>query len=712
MHARFLILTMSATALAAVALCPARSAQVVPQPDDTATPAPMVFPSWGFDVSALDRSVSPGDDFDKFVNGKWRAATPIPAKYSSYGVSQNLQILSEASVRRIVGEAIASNAATGTVEQRVADFYLAYLDQPAIERLGLEPAQPYLDQIASISNHADLFRIFAQPVFASAIGPGISIDRDDPSRYIAVFDFGGYGLPSRDNYLLDNPRNLEMRDKYREFLALMLARANPADSRARAEAVYALEQRIAANDWDQALARNPDLGDNYMTRAQLVALAPDLPIEDLIDQTGFTGVDRFLVPKLIPSQAKLDEQKVTPEQRAKIGGSLPAQIQLVRDTPLNVWKDWLTVRFLASNAPALPKDIDNAVFAFNSGYLRGTKTMPPRHERALTSLNNSIGEAVGRIYVERNFPATSKAAMINLVDNLRQAMALNIAEVKWMSPSTREGAERKLASLRVKIGYPDKFEAYDSLKISRASALENRLNVARWAHLDGMSKFRAPVDREQWFMTPQTVNAYYVPPLNEIVFPAAYLQAPNFSPSADPAVNYAAIGSTIGHEIGHGFDDNGARYDAEGRLRDWWTAQDKETFRKLSARLVSQYAAYCPFDNGKTCVDGQLTLGENIGDLAGLAIAYRAYKISLNGKQAPVIDGLTGDQRFFIAYAQKYRNARRDSSMRVILESDPHSPDSARVNEVLRNFTPWYTAFNIRPGNALYLAPSKRVTIW
>ena len=703
--------TLFATAAAAALAAAPVSAQTQAAPD-LSTPAPMVFPGWGFDVSGLDKSVDPGDDFDAYVNGKWKAATPIPAKYPAYGVSQNLQIVSEAAVREVIKEAIAAKAPAGSVEQKIADFYVTYLDTPTIDRLGLAPAKPYLDRINALSSHADMVRLFADPVFASAIGPGISIDRDDPSRYIAVFSMAGYGLPTRDNYLVDNPRNIEMRAKYIDYLAFLLGRTGADNAKARAEKIYALERSIAQNDWDPAASRNPELSNNYMTRAELVAMAPNLPLGELIDRAGFSGVDRFLVPRLRPSVAKLDEQKIPAELRAKIGDGLPAQLKLVESTPLDVWKDWMTVRFLSANAPVLGTEIDKANYAFNAGYLYGVKTMPPRHERALTSVNGAIGEAVGKVYVERNFPASSKAAMIELVDNLRKAMALNIAEVKWMSPATREAAKQKLDAISVKIGYPSKFETYDTLKVIPGQALESRLNVARWAREDALKKFPKPVDRAQWFMTPQTVNAYYSSQLNEIVFPAAYLQAPNFSPTADPAVNYAAIGSTIGHEIGHGFDDNGARYDAQGRLRNWWTAEDQETFRKLGANLVSQYNGYCPFDGGKTCVNGQLTLGENIGDLAGLAIAYRAYKLSLNGKEAPVIDGLTGDQRFFIAYAQKYRNKWSEQLQRVVMESDPHSPDTARINEVLRNFTPWYAAFHVTKDDALYLPPSKRVKIW
>ncbi|QIL02335.1 M13 family metallopeptidase [Sphingomonas sinipercae] len=678
---------------------------------DLSTPAPMVFPAWGFDMATLDRSVDPGDDFDAFVNGKWKAATAIPAKYPYYGVSQNLSIVSDAAMREIIKEAIDAKAPQGDIQQKVADFYLSYLDVPTINRLGLEPARPYLSRIDALTSHADLVRLFADPAFASAIGPGVTIDRDDPNRYIPTFGMAGYGLPTRDNYLVDNPRNVEMRGKYIEFLAFLLERSGASDAKARAERVYALEKGIAQNDWDPAVVRNPELTNNYLTRAQLEALAPDLPIGELIDKVGYTG-ERFLVTRIRPSDAKLDEQKVPAELRSKIGDGMIGQLKLLKATPMDVWKDWLKVRFLAANAPVLPSDIDKANFAFNSAYLYGVKTAPPRHERALSNVNSNLGEAIGKIYVERNFPEASKTAMIELVDNLRKAMASNISELKWMSPATREASRQKLDALNVKIGYPSKFETYEGFEVQLGQALENRLNASRWGRKDTLKKFVKPVDREQWFMTPQTVNAYYSSQLNEIVFPAAYLQAPNFSPTADPAVNYAAIGSTIGHEIGHGFDDSGSRYDGQGRLRDWWTPDDKAKFQKLSSQLAAQYGKNCPFDAGKTCINGSLTLGENIGDLAGITIAYRAYKLSLDGKPAPVIDGLTGDQRFFIAYAQKYRNKWSEQLQRVVMESDPHAPDYARVNEVLRNFDPWYAAFNVKPGDKLYVAPKNRVRIW
>ncbi|GAA4007658.1 M13 family metallopeptidase [Sphingomonas humi] len=705
----------SAALLVAVPPAAAQTAPAAPAAPaaapDLSTPAAMTFPDWGIDLNWIDRSVKPGDNFDAYVNGKWKAATPIPAKYPYYGVSQNLKIVSDAAVRQVVNEAIAAKAQPGTVEQKVADYYLSFLDRPGIDQAGLAPAKPYLDKIRGAATLSDLMLMMADVEYAGAVGAGVTIDRDDPTRYMAAFSMGGMGLPSRDNYLVDNPRNIALRAKYLEFMAAMLDKAGYSDGKARAEKIYAFEKGIAVNEWDPAVARNPALSNNYMTRAQIQALAPDLPVSAMIDRAGLAGVDRFLVPRIKPSAALLDEQKVPAELRAKIGDGLPAQFKLLQDTPIDILKDWMTVRFLGANASILPKEFDDAAFAFAST-LSGTKAQPPRHERALNSVNGTLGEAIGRIYVDRNFPASSKASMVELVDNLRKAMATNIAEVSWMSPATKEAAKAKLDALNVKIGYPSKFETYEGMDIQPGRALENRLSALRWARADSLKKFPKPVDRELWLMTPQTVNAYYAPPLNEIVFPAAYLQAPNFSPKADPAVNYAAIGSTIGHEIGHGFDDQGSRYDGKGRLRDWWTAEDKAKFTELGTRLADQYSKNCPLDDGKTCINGRLTLGENIGDLSGLDIAYRAYKLSLGGKPAPVIEGLTGDQRFFIAYAQKYRNKWSEQLQRVVMESDPHAPDPARVNEVLRNFDPWYKAFNVKPTDALYKAPKDRIKIW
>ena len=356
--------------------------------------------------------------------------------------------------------------------------------------------------------------------------------------------------------------------------------------------------------------------------------------------------------------------------------------------------------------------IDAANFAFYGQYLQGRQIQRQRWQRALSVTQGALGEGIGKIYVERHFPASSKAEMQELVANLRTAMAANLADLPWMTPVTRAAAREKLEAFTVKIGYPDKFETYDGMVVRPGQALENAVEATRWATQDAVRELREPVDRTKWLLTPQTVNAYYMPPANEIVFPAAILQPPYFNPDADPAVNYGAIGAVIGHEIGHGFDDKGSQYDGTGTLRNWWSDEDRAAFEVLGERLVAQYDAVCPFDEGKTCHNGRLTLGENIGDLGGLSMAYQAYKLSLGGRPAPVIDGLTGDQRFFIAYAQAWREKSREEADRQQLESDPHSLNPARVNAVVRNFGPWYEAFGVTPDDELYLPPEERVHIW
>ena len=679
---------------------------------DTATPAPLVFPKWGFNTADLDKSVKPGDDFDAYVNGKWKAATPIPAKYPSYGVSRNLSIIAEDAVRQIIADAVKANGAPGSNERRIADAYQSFLDVEAIDKAGLAPAQPYLLKIQAAQSMDDLADLFAMVGMPSPIGGGVGPDRGDPTRNIVYFGMGGLGLPTRDNYLVDNPRNQEMRGKYIDYLTFLLGKAGYADAKERAASLYELEKRMAETEWDPAIARNPDLTTAYLTKAQLVELGGSFPMERFLNAEGFGDQSRFLVTRIMPSADVIKAQGLTPEMLAKMGGGLPARLKVVSETPVDTWKSWLAARFIGANAAVLPSDIDQASFEFNSKYIAGQRVQRPREERAIAATSGMLGEVIAKIYVDRHFPASSKASMVELVGNLRKAMASNLVDLPWMTPTTRTAARAKLDAFGVKIGYPDKFETYDTMLIRPGMAMENALSAARWFNRRGLDDLTKPVDRSRWFLTPQTVNAYYAATLNEIVFPAAYLQPPNFNPKADAAVNYAAIGSTIGHEIGHGFDDNGAKYDGAGVLRDWWTPEDKATFKKLGDTLVSQYNAMCPFDAGKTCINGRLTLGENIGDLGGISMAYKAYKLSLKGKPAPVIDGLTGDQRFFIAYAQKYRNKWSEQLQRLVIESDPHSPDYARVNGVLRNFDPWYKAFNVKPGDKMYLPPEQRVHIW
>jgi putative endopeptidase len=391
---------------------------------------------------------------------------------------------------------------------------------------------------------------------------------------------------------------------------------------------------------------------------------------------------------------------------------MPAMLALLNTAPIEDIKAWSAARFLSNSSSVLPSDIDDANFAFYGKLLQGRTQQRERWQRGLDFVQGAMGEAIGKIYVERHFPAQSKAAMEELVGNLRLALANNLKDLPWMTPATRVAAQRKLDAFGVKIGYPSKFETYDGLTVVPGQALATTIAVGEWEWRDQLRELAEPVDKAKWLMTPQTVNAYYMPPANEIVFPAAFLQPPNFNPNADPAVNYGAIGVVIGHEIGHGFDDQGSKYGPTGVLENWWTDQDRKTFDVLGAKLAAQYDKVCPFDDGKTCHNGKLGLGENIGDLGGLSMAYQAYKLSLKGKPAPVIDGLTGDQRFFLSYAQMWRRKDREAFARQLLQTGPHSLNEARVNAVVRNFDPWYKAFNVKPGDKMYLAPEDRVRIW
>lgn len=440
-------------------------------------------------------------------------------------------------------------------------------------------------------------------------------------------------------------------------------------------------------------------------------MAGDFPLVRALDTMGIGGESEFLVAEVPPTPEELEAAGISGEDVAKLGGGFPAMFEVVSETPLDTWKAYLTAHFLSDFASVLPKEIDDADFAFYGTALRGQPEQRERWKRAVQATQGTLGEAIGKVFVERYFPPENKAAMDDLVANLRKAMAANLEDLGWMSEATKVKAEAKLDAFTPKIGYPDEFETYDTLVVGN-NALDNAIAAQKWATEDNLADLGQPVDRTRWFMTPQTINAYYNPSFNEIVFPAAILQPPFFNVSADPAVNYGAIGGVIGHEMGHGFDDQGAKYNGEGVLKNWWTEEDLAAFRQLGDALAKQYSSYCPLDDGETCVNGRLTLGENIGDLGGLSLAYRAYKMSLNGKEAPVIDGLTGDQRFFMAWAQVWRSKYREEATRQQMLTDPHSPPGFRVNGVVRNLDAWYDAFDIQPEDALYLPPEERIHIW
>jgi putative endopeptidase len=670
---------------------------------------------FGVQTQWIDTKAKPGDDFNRYVSGKWEDVTKMPPDKTRIGSFITLRDLSEDRLRAILNQLTGAKPAAGTPGRRVADAYTAFMDVDAINAAGLAPARPVLDRIAAARTTEDLMALFATPGLDSPIGAGVDADEKRSDRYALYVAQGGLGLPDRDYYLADTPKYREIRAKYLDYLTLMLTKAGYADARASAQAVFDLETAMARETWDRGLQRNRDLTYNKLTTAELNALEPRGLVGTFLKDLGAQGADYAIVQQLPPTPEELAAARFTPEMKAKLGGGVPATLKLITATPIETWKAYLAAHFLSDHAAYLPKDIDDAQFAFYGTVLGGQQVQRARWRRGISAVEGEIGELLGEVYAQRFFPPANKAAMDDLVANLRKAMSANLAELKWMGPATRREAEAKLAAFTPKIGAPSKYKTYEGLVIDPAKPLANKLAAEKWQMDFQLARIGKPVDRSEWFMFPQTVNAYYNPTFNEVVFPAAILQPPFFNLSADPAVNYGAIGAVIGHEMGHGFDDQGAKSDGAGNLRDWWTPQDKAAFEALTARLVEQYNQFCPFDEasgGKACVNGQLTLGENIGDLGGLSLAYRAYKLSLGGRPAPVIDGYTGDQRFFLAYAQVWRGKVRDEQARQFLVTDPHSPPQYRVNGIVRNFDEWYRAFGVQPGDKLYLPPEQRVRIW
>ena len=700
--------TMLAAGASLAAL--AMAAPALAQDGESTTPE-MDFGSWGVQPELLDTSVDPGDDFFDYVNGKWIDANPIPSEYSRFGAFTLLGEKSRDDVKALVDELEDGDFAAGSTEARIATAYKSYLDTDAIDAAGMAPAYPYLGEIYGASNLTELAAVMAKPGMPSLIGGGVTVDSKDPDTYIVAVGFDGMGLPDRDYYLVDNERNVAIRAAYMDYLTFLLDKAGYADAATTAQAVYAFEKQVAMVEWDRTMLRNADLTYNKLTRAELDAATEGFPLATMLNAMDLGDVDAFDVSQMPPTAEEIEALGLTAEDLAKMGGGLPAMAKLIASTDLPVLQAYLAKTFISNNASVLPSDIDEANFAFFGKTLSGAQEQQPRWKRAIAATQGMLGEQLGKVYVERYFPAASKEAMDELVANLRLAMADSIEENDWMTAETKAQALAKLNSFNPKIGYPDSFETYDGLTIT-SDPLANRMAAAEWGMKDNLSKLGTEVDKTEWFMLPQTVNAYYNPVFNEIVFPAAILQQPFFGPSADPAVNYGAIGGVIGHEIGHGFDDQGAKYDATGTLRDWWQPEDKARFTELGDALAAQYDAYCPYDDGETCVNGRFTLGENIGDVGGLSLAYRAYKLSLNGEEAPVIDGLTGDQRFFLAWAQVWRSMQREEIGRQRLQVDPHSPEEYRVNGVVRNIDAWYDAFGVTPDDELYLPPEERVKIW
>jgi len=646
--------------------------------------------AFGLDLTDRDPGVKPGDDFFRYAIGHWLDTHQIPADRSSWSTFAMLDDESEKRQKGLI-EGLPKDAAPGSAEQKVGDFYRSFMNTDAIERAGLAPVQGVFKAIDAARSYADIAQLIGRPdlPLMGPIGIGIDVDEKNPDRYIVGIGQSGLGLPDRDYYLKDDAALKDIREKYQAHIAHMLSLAGEKNAGSQAKQIVALETRIAKLHWPVAKRRERDLTYNLRTRDELKKLAPQYPFAQQLAAGGLAGQQEFVVAELDAVQ--------------KLGQSF-------RKTPIGVWHSYLKYHFLAASANVLPKAIDTEDFDFYGRTLNGQQQQRERWKRAVDAVDSALGEAVGELYVARYFPPDSKAKMQDLVENLRAAYASRVRQLPWMTETTKKVAQGKLGTFRPKIGYPDKWRDYSKLDVQAGDAFGNELRAASFAWHHDADRLGQPTDRDEWGMTPQTVNAYYNPTFNEIVFPAAILQPPFFDPNADPAVNYGAIGGVIGHEMGHGFDDQGAKSDARGILRTWWQPADEASFKKLVDSLADQYSGYTALPGLN--VNGRLTLGENIGDLGGLTVAYAAYHLSLNGKEAPVIDGLTGDQRFFLSWAQAWRSLYREQSLRNLVMSNPHSPPQFRVNGVVRNMDAWYQAFDVKPGDKLYLPPEQRVRIW
>jgi endothelin-converting enzyme/putative endopeptidase len=631
--------------------------------------------------------VKPGDDFFRYANGTWLRTTQIPADRTSFSLWTVLSEDIERQLRAIVTEGATSR---DPGQRKVADFYAAWMDEAGIEARGTAPLRPYLQRISAIRNRSDLLGVFATPGYQSPVGVGIIPDLADPTRYTAIAGQGGLGMPNRDYYLRDGEQFTRYRAAYRDYVIQLHRLAGIADPEAKADRIIALERSIAEAHWTPERSRDIQAINNPMNRAQLAQLAPQFQWDSYLQRRGLGAV-----PIVIATQTT----------------AITGIGRLLDEVPLSTWKEYLAFHFINSYAQYLPRAFDEAKFNFFSRTLGGQQQQRERWKRGLGFLNASMGEAIGKIYIERHFPAESRRQMNELIGNLRAAFAERLRNLEWMDDATRTAALAKLDAFEPRIGGPEVWIDYSNYRVAPNDLLGNMVRSAEFNWNLQLSRLPNPVDRRLWGMNAQIINASYNPLQNQITFPAGILQPPFFDPNADPAVNYGAIGAVIGHEIGHGFDDQGRRFDPQGRVRDWWSATAAERFTERTTRLGAQYNSYRPLPD--LTINGQLTMGENIGDLGGLEMAYAAYRrhVAQHG-EPPVIDGLTGDQRFFLAWAQVWRSLDREGLARQRVLTDPHSAEEFRVNGVVRNIDAWYRAFNVQPGDRLYLPPEQRVHIW
>ncbi len=641
------------------------------------------YGSFGFDEKGMDRAVAPGDNFYAYANGTWSKDTPIPADKANYGAFNFLSDLSESRTRGIL------DAAAKDPNSKIGRAYATYLDRPAIDAKGLAPIQPWLAKVkgATRSTYPALVAEASRAGIGGPFGAYVGQDDKQPEVYALSLGQAGLGLPDRDYYLSTDAKLAETKAAYQAHIAKMLTLAGEPNAAARAAALVAFETEIARVSWTRVDSRDATKTYNKMSVADLAKAAPGFDFATYFKGVG-APVDTLIVaqPSAITGIAKL-----------------------VAAAPIGVLQDQLILRSLDGYADVLPKALDDEQFAFNGTVLSGTPEQEARWKRGVQFTSGALGDEVSKLYVAQYFPPETKAAADSLVKNVLAAMGKRIDTLAWMAPETKVKAHAKLAAFTPKIGYPSQWKDFSGLTITSGDAFGNAWRANEWAHQDNVGHLGKPLQRWEWGMTPMTVNAYANFGMVEIVFPAAILQPPFFDPKADPAVNYGGIGAVIGHELSHHFDDQGAKYDAHGQLTDWWTPKDVANFNALTGKLGAQYDAYEPLPG--LHVKGKLTMGENIADLAGLTVAYDAYHTSLGGKTPPVIDGFTGDQRFYLGWAQVWRRSYREANLRQRLLTDPHSPSEQRAS-VVRNLDPWYAAYKPKPGQKLFLTPEQRVRIW
>lgn len=646
----------------------------------------------GITKKNMDTLVRPGNNFQEYVNGTWLKNNKIPADKSSYGAFDMLYDQSQIDVKSIIEEASKGKFDNGSDQQKIGDFYASYMNRKERDAKGISPIQAELKTIDAIANYTDLAGFFGQANRTGlAIPFSISVTQDfkNPNQYTLMTWQGGLGLPEREYYLQNDAKMLDIRKKYVAHIEKMLTLVNIANSKESATKIMALETTLATNHMKKEDTRETAKLYNKYETQNLKTLMPDFDWSAMLKNTGFDK-QKIIVVSQVEYTKKLND--------------------IIKNTPLDTWKTYLKWSLINNTATHLTTALDNAHFEFYGKTLYGTEKQQDDWKRAVNAVNGSLGEIVGKVYVEKHFSPEAKERMTNMVKNLLKAYSESIKKLDWMSEATKKQALAKVDKFMIKIGYPDSWKDYSSLKVDKNDLYGNSQRATEFEYNRMSNKLGKPVDRTEWGMTPQTVNAYYNPSLNEIVFPAAILQPPFFDMNADDAVNYGGIGAVIGHEIGHGFDDQGATFDGDGVMRNWWTTNDLTAFKAKTKALVDQYSSFKAYPDLN--LNGAFTLGENIGDLGGLSIAIKAYKMSLNDKEAPKMDGYTGMQRVFLGWGQVWLEKSREEALRSQVAGDPHSPAKFRINGVVRNVPEFYEAFNIKPTDSLYLAPEKRVKIW